>query len=385
MTKQKYRIERSDIYDLKILLKQCVSIVVAVFCLSPCSATDEEQHQITIKKDSQEFVYELPYQDILSPQTATERVWKEAEIQLLKQQVEGTLNLVRIALNDTSTYVLDASDGYIKQLDYESDTMTRIGQGKGNGPGEFTFPFDFDIDPAGNFVVMDIAKRALITLDSEGEPISTLQFGSASPTTLTVLDDTRTIVMINGRLDERLLGTDGLFQIYDRESNELRLFNDFLSGREHLPPLSGIEMAFTGTLLTDGGAVIFLPKNINHIIRMNENGDVTYARKTLDDAALPAIQSSTNGNVMGGSLTDDSPTTSLDGFLIGDELAIWSKTGIDKHGGHVIDVYESSSGDYKYSINFPELGAITGLAMGAERLSTINADGSVSVWRYEVL
>lgn len=375
---------KSNMFHVYFIKRFTISLVT-VLCFIACSEMNKENSQILIEKNSEEFVYELPYQDIISSQTATERVWKEAEIQLVRQHAEGIFSPVRIALNDTSTFVLDASDGYIKQVDHASDTMMRIGQGKGNGPGEFEFPFDFDIDPAGNFVVMDIAKRVVITLDSDGEPIRTLQFGSASPTTLTALDETRTIVMINGRLDERLLGTDGLFQIYDRESNELRLFNDFLRGAEHLPPLIGLEMAFTGTLLNDGEDVIFLPKNINHIIRMNENGDVTYARKTLDDAALPAIQSSTNGNVMSGSLTDESTTTSLDGFLIGEKLAIWSKTGIDKHGGHVIDVYNSSTGDYRYSINFPELGAITGLAMGAETLSTINVDGSVSVWRYEVL
>ena len=121
-------------------------------------------------------------------------------------------------------------------------------------------------------MVMDIAKRVVITLDSDGEPIRSLQFGSASPTTLTALDETRAIVMINGRLDERLPGTNGLFQIYDRETNELELYNDFLSDREHLPPLIGLEMAFTGTLLDVAGDVIFLPKNINQIIRMNKTG-----------------------------------------------------------------------------------------------------------------
>src|SRR6056297_3064540 len=376
---------RARTYQRIHLTSQLIIGLLIGLLLFSCNTVDDRDNKIIIQKDSQEFVYELPYQDIISPQTATERVWKEADIQLVQQHAEGIFSPVRIALNDTSTYVLDASDGYIKQLDHESDTLTMIGQGKGNGPGEFEFPFDFDIDPAGNFVVMDIAKRVVVTLDPSGDPLQTFQFGSASPTTLTALDETRTIVMINGRLDERLSGTNGLFQIYDREANELELYNDFLSDREHLPSLVGLEMAFTGTIVNDQGNLIFLPKNMNQIIRMNENGDITYARNTLDDAPLPGIQSSTNGNIMGGSLSDESPTTSLDGFLIEDMIAVWSKTGIDKHGGHVFDFYDSITGDYKHSINVPELGSVTGLAMDSDIISTINADGSVSVWRYNVL
>lgn len=375
---------KSNMHHVYYIKRFTISLVTVLFFIS-CSELNYENSQILIEKNSEEFVYELPYQDIISSQTATERVWKETKNQLVRRHAEGIFSPVRIALKDTSSFVLDASDGYIKRINHFSETMTKIGQGKGNGPGEFEFPFDFDIDSAGNFVVMDIAKRVVVTLDPSGEPLKTFQFGSASPTTLTTLDETRTIVMINGKLDERLSGTDGLFQIYDRETNELELYNDFLTDKEHLPSLIGLEMAFTGTIVNDQGNLIFLPKNINHIIRMNENGDLIYVRKTLDDAPLPAIQSSTNGNLMGGSLTDKSPTTSLDGFLIGDMIAVWSKTGIDKHGGHVFDFYDSSTGDYKHSINVPELGAITGLAMDSEFLSTINADGSVSVWRYNVL
>jgi len=366
-------------------IKRLTIILVTVFCFTSCSDLNKNDYQIFIEKDSEEFAYDLPYQDMISSQTADERIWKEADIQLMRQHSEGIFNPVRIIQDNASTYVLDASDGYIKKVDHESEAVTLIGQGKGNGPGEFTFPFDFDIDPAGNFVVMDIAKRAVITLDSKGEPLSTFQFGAASPTTLSAMNDNRVIVMINGSLDENLSGSDGLFQMYNRETNDLKLFNDFLSGLEHLPPLSGLEMAFTGTLLNDQGNLIFLPKNINHIIQLKESGDITYARKTIDHAPLPGVSSSTNGNVIGGSLSAESPTTSLDGFLIGNEIAIWSKTGIDKHGGHVIDFYDQLTGDYNYSINIPELGAISGLAMDDNILSTINADGSVSLWRYRVL
>ena len=64
---------------------------------------------------------------------------------------------------------------------------------------------------------------------------------------------------------------------------------------------------------------------------------------------------------------------------------VWYRLDLDKHGGHVIDFYDSSTGDYKHSINVPELGGITGLAMDYEFISTMNADGSVSVWRNDVL
>ena len=180
---------------------------------------------------------------------------------------------------------------------------------------------------------MDIAKRVVTTLDFTGNLLSKFQFGGASPTTITALDDNRAIVRINGRLDERLSGTDGLFQIYDRKTNELQLFNDFMSDTEHLPSSNGLEMAFTVALLNDQGNLIFLPNNINHVILIDENGNIAYARKTIDHASLPGIQSSANGNLISGSLTEGSPIISLDGFLVGDVITRWSKTGIDKHGG----------------------------------------------------
>lgn len=362
-------------------IRRILVITIAVLCFSACSESEKEAYEIIIQQDSQEFAYKLPYQDLIISQDTDVRSWREADVQLVRSHSDGLFNPVRIVLNNDSTFVLDASDGYIKKIDHNSESVTQIGMGKGNGPGEFTFPFDFDIDSSGNFIVMDIAKRALIFLDSKGEPMRTFQFGSASPTTLTAMDDNRVIVMINGNLEGNSSGFDGLFQMYNRESNELQLFSDFLTGTEKLPPLSGIEMAFTGTLINDLDNLIFLPKNINHIIRMNQTGGISYARKTIDQAELPVVNSTVNG----ATLSSESNTTNLDGFLIGNDLATWSKTGINKHGGHVIDFYNSSTGDYKYSINIPDLGAISGLAMDENLVSTINGDGSVSVWRYEVL
>lgn len=110
--------------------------------LLACSVSEKDDYQIIIQKDSQESVYELPYQDIISSQTATERVWKEADAQLVRNQSDGIFTPVRIIMNNASTFVLDAPDGYIKQADHESETMTRIGQVKGNGPGEFTYPIE---------------------------------------------------------------------------------------------------------------------------------------------------------------------------------------------------------------------------------------------------
>jgi hypothetical protein len=363
------------------IIRRLSIVSIAVLFFTACSESEKEAYEIIIQQDSEEFVYKLPYQSLITSQDTKERVWKEADIWLVRQLSEGMFNPVRIIQDKASTFVLDASDGYIKQLDHESETVTRIGQGKGNGPGEFTFPFDFDVDPLGNFIVMDIAKRALITLDSNGEPLSTYQFKSASPTTLSVINEKLAVVMINGSVEGNSSASDGLFQMYNRETNELQLFNDFLTGMENLPPLSGLEIAFTGTLLNDLGSLLFLPKNINHIIRVTKDGEIAFVKNTIDQAGLPVVHSSVNG----ASLSSESFSTSLDGFLIGNNMAIWSKTGIDKHGGHVIDFYDQLTGDYKYSINIPELGAISGLAMGPKIISTINADGSVSVWQYDVL
>ena len=236
MKERKKRTFLSEIYDQKILRRHLLVIVTAVLSFSACYDSDDQDYQIIIRQDSKEFVYELPYQEIISSQTVDVRTWKEVNVQLVRNFSDGLFSPVRIITKNATTFVLDAPDGYIKKIDHDDEPIAQIGQGKGNGPGEFTFPFDFDIDRLGNFVVMDIAKRIVVTLDPNGEPLKTFQFGFASPTTLKALDETRAIVMINGRLDERLSGTDGLFQTYNRETNKLELFNDFLSNTEHLPP-----------------------------------------------------------------------------------------------------------------------------------------------------
>lgn len=361
-------------------VRRLLVFTIAVLYFNACFDSKKNEFEIILLQDTDEYKYELPYQEIITSQDTGERIWKEAGIQLLKNQSDSLYSPVRIVIKDGLTFALDPVDGYIKKIDHQTAKMVFLGQGKGNGPGEVNFPFDFDIDPLGNFIVLDIAKKALITLDSQGEPLDSYQFRSASPTTLSIIDERLAIVMINGSLHGNPSETDGLFQLYDRETKELSLFSDFLSGRQNLPPLNGLEMAFTGTILNDHQHLIFLPKHINQIIRIDQNGEIIYARKTVDKSELPVVTSSVNG----ASLSSESKTALLNGFLIGNDIIIWSKTGITKYGGHVFDFYDQSTGDYKYSVNIPELGAVTGLAMGSEIISTINIDGSVSVWSFEV-
>ncbi|NBC64650.1 MAG: hypothetical protein GVY07_03150 [Bacteroidetes bacterium] len=373
---------------MKSYLKTIFSVIFFIaFILTSCLNKGNDNHSITIEYRDELLEYQLPYRNFIELQESEERIWKTPSVSKIYDASDGLFSPIRLTLKDSTVYILDPADGYIKAIDRDKTTIRKIGPGKGNGPGEVSFPFDFDIDESGNFILIDINKRALITWDKDGVPIDAHFFKHASPTTLTSAGERKAVIMVSGSHTE--FSDTGFFQFYDIEGSKVTQHQDFLTNTEHLPPFIGLERAFTGRILFDNHQTIYLPRHLNHIIYISSTGEIDLVRQTVDDIQLPTISSNSEnsgstGFIASTSLSGNSEIANLDGFLVDNNLVIWSRPGNNKYGFHVFDYYDRNNADYKFSVKIPELGAVAGLSMNENYIATINSDHSVSLWEYSI-
>jgi|AntRauTorckE6833_2_1112554.scaffolds.fasta_scaffold05966_5 hypothetical protein len=374
---------------MKLYLKILPSIYFFIaFILTSCLNKGNDNHVITIEYSGDVLEYQLPYRNFIQLQESDERIWKNPSVNKVYNVSDGLFSPIRVALKDSTVYILDPYDGLIKAIDHELATIRKIGPGKGNGPGEVSYPFDFDIDKAGNFILMDIEKRAVITWDKHGVPVNDFFFKHATPTTLTSAGENKIIVMVGGG-NYTDFNNNGLFQLYDVDENETISYSDFLTNAEHLPPFIGLERAFIGRILFDNHKIIYLPRHLNHIIYISSTGDIDFVRQTVDDIQTPTIQfnsenSGSAGFIASTSLSSDSEIANLNGFLVDNSLVIWSRPGNKKYGHHVFDYYDRENADYRFSIKIPQLGAIADLAINENYIATINSDNTVSLWEFSI-
>lgn len=365
-----------------------ILFVNVILFTSSCMNSDKDSYVVDITYGDEIIQYPLPYRTNILLQNSTERIWKKAHVNRVYDGINVTYSPVRVQIRGDKIFVLDASDGYVKRIDYTTGDIYKLGPGKGNGPGETSFPFDFDIDSNGNFLIIDLNKISLISLDSEGNPIIDYSFKYITPTTLVSVAEGMAIIMVGGgsTLDK---DEKGLFQLYEIEKNKISKYSNFLINTENLPPFIGLEMAFTGRILYDNNRLIYLPRHLNHIIYISTNGEVELARETIDEINMPKIISSGHNRESPGGFTsvklsNDSEVANLDGFLVGDELIIWSRPGNKEFGSHIFDYYDKLNGDYKFSVKISDLGSVSGIDMNGNYIATINSDFSVSLWEYEI-
>lgn len=352
------------------------------FC--SCETTGNNDDGISIEFKNENYSYRLPYSNQIISQEKDERVWRNISVKKVIDLNDSLFSPIRILQKEKSIFVLDAADGFIKKIQSESGHIEKIGPGRGEGPGEVNFPFDFDIDKQGNFYLIDLRKRALIIWDSKGRPLIDYFFKFITPTTLTATEDERVLLMVGGTgLESDKLG---FFQSFDLNSKELEVYSAFLTNIDHLPPIVGLETAMTGTILNDGQELLYIPKHLNHLVMFSNEGESYRVRKTIDEEHYPGIVVKEN-SVFGGvstSLSSDTKTINLDGFVVDNHIIIWSKPGNIKYGSHVFDFYEKISGLYLFSIRIPELGQVAAVSFSSKFISTINSDHSISQWEYEI-
>ncbi len=358
-----------------------IPVLLIVVALSSCKSEgdDNHKHSISIEYDGVSIEYKLPYGSLIERQSRQQRVWKNVSATKFETISEDIYSPIRIALVDSTVYVLDPADGFVKAFQHGSEELRFIGPGKGPGPGEVSFPFEFAISKNGNFILTDIEKRSLIVWDRYGNPVIDYVLKHVIPANVAPLDEQNVLVMVSG---SNITGIE-LFHIYNIEKNSTRLFSEFLTDADHLPPLVGLDRAFIGKVLSENDRIIYVPKHLNHIIHMSSDGEIELVRQTIDETSYPRIiQTGMNSSAsfVSTSLSSDSEIANLDGFLAGENLIIWSRPGLIQYGHHVFDFYSKKNGDYQYSIGIPEIGGVAGLSINENFIATINSDSSVSLW-----
>jgi hypothetical protein len=263
--------------------------------------------------------------------------------------------------SENNVYVLDQSDKKIKKFSTNGNLLAKLGPGSGRGPGEFILPFDFAIDSTGNFYVVDLNRRALISLDSKGNYRWQKVFKHDSPTRVSA-GDSEIILSISG------INSSHPFKSFRKDGTVGIRYNSLFkyTGDTDLPAFVSIDgKATVGKFISySAGKLIFAPRFLSHLIFFDRRGSVDFVVETIDQVPIPQKKYSDEMIDLGGgkkmpNASFSGKAGSLDINIIDNFLIVWSKTGNKEFGYQTFDVYSLHNGKYLYSFMVKELGGIS--------------------------
>lgn len=317
--------------------------------------------------------YLFPYKYEIKEQNASQRKWKKVPIEELFSitGIDDSLKFqpLRLREGNGSIFILDGANGIIKKFDMNGNFIKNFGGGFGNGPGEFTHPFDFDIDNNGNFYVVDIGKKSIISLNNEGKYRWQKLYKHNTPSLISVKDST-IIASVTG------LRTNHIFELIHRDGQIISNYQSIVKRPDEVidETVNVIGKPLLGKFAISEKKLIFIPTYIPQIIYYNLSGEIERAVSMIDKANNPILKFDKD-NVHG--LPGYFPTSfegvevNLGFSIVEGELINWSKIGNQEFGAHIFDVYDLNNGFYKYSFKL-DLGPISDFSISGNNIFTIN-------------
>ncbi|MFP8489613.1 6-bladed beta-propeller [Gracilimonas sp. Q87] len=245
---------------MKRVFKSCIYIFLSIFWITSCNQSEEG---IVVKWNNEDYVFPFNYE--IEKQEASERTWKDVhlkEIFIVKGLSDSSIfQPLKINVDDSSVYILDATDGYIKQFDFKGNFRRNVGGGLGNGPGEFDQPFDFSMDLHGNIYVIDIGKRSLVSLNNEGGFRWQKLYKHNSPGHVSA-SDSNIIASVTG------VDIDYIFERYDIKGNLKGVYSKLVKNPDDSldEQIKVFGKPFIGNFEIQEDLTIFIPRYLSQII-----------------------------------------------------------------------------------------------------------------------
>jgi len=277
--------------------------------------------------------------------------------------------------NSGNIYVLDMADCCVKKFNSKGIFIRKYGR-KGRGPGEFMSPFKIDITEDGKLLVLDpnLNKCELF------EANNTKQFKLSSMPYGVFFFDSQFFVTFQ-MIDPFKSSAIYKYNITNGSSEECQnlIYNNTDISLGPLPFLNG------DIYRIDNDGFVYVPYFMNHFVKYSNEGEIIYARKTIENLKLPSAKR--DNPKIASFILPEEYRSSLTAFVVDNKLynvsyqAMKKKaTGID----YVIDVYSLSQGKYLYSFKLLDQEKMMNIYMNKERLYLLKDTMELEVLSYKI-
>ena len=316
-------------------------------------------------------------------QSKDERLWKEVSFKKVNSFGgirDSLLFMPQRMYFEKNGYlsVLDGVDGFIKQFDSDGNYLMQFGKGKGSGPGELSFPFDFTKDKNGNYCIIDLDEKKIVCLNPEEDIVLEEYFKYDTPGRIFPAHEKGVYVTTTPEKEK-------LVNIIDVNGTKTPYLNVPIHGKHNDLPerVFPYGMPYLGEYIDTEFGVIYVPTFISQIIFYDREGAIKKSIKTIDNK-LDILELHFNNKQNG--IYIQEPFTSnrinLAAFITNNKLGVWSKAG-EQITSHAVDFYDTLSGEYEFSIDVSQVGAISQIIIKENKIYTSNfSTGVINIWEY---
>lgn len=307
--------------------------IIAIICI--CTACNSEQTQ----RSSEVFLAG-------KAQTSTSRIFEDRIGSPDEFASLDTLDLFRPYLFDVGNNKVVIYSGpenskfWVAYTENPSENFTFGSYGR--GPGEYLNPIDVEFANDGSIFVMDSQLRRLDIWSQSGELKESKLIDSFAPFRITLPEHSNEL-LIFAPSEERL------FHRYDSRYNHLSSFQTASDSLRFL--LKNVYLS--GEIDSDANAIYYAGNGNHFFKKYSSDGELLFSRVMIEEISPPSLvaESVDNGGGETLKISDDFKRAARTIKYYQNKIYVLYFGNNVNLIGRTIDVYNSDSGDYLYSLN----------------------------------
>lgn len=211
----------------------------------------------------------------------------------------------------------------------------------GKGPGEYLSPIDIEFSADGSIYVMDSRLRRLDKWSATGEIIESKVFETLEPYRMALAEVSNDLYIFTPPRNQ-------LFHRYDRDYNYV---SSFQSSSDSLR-LFLRRVQLSGEINSDPNGLYYAGYGNHFLKKYSFDGELLYSRKMIEEIQPPSIITEETGdsNSTMFRISDDFKPAARTMMSYQDKIFVLYLGNDSNLMGRTVDVYNSDSGDYLYSL-----------------------------------
>ncbi len=270
-------------------------------------------------------------------------------------------------------YVLDQISKCVKKFSSRGKLVKKYGR-EGSGPGEFQYPTRLYLDIQKNVYVYD---SKLNRLSAFREKFIGFQIkADIFPTEFCPLDVNNLVIL------KYSLNSFDILEKYNFEGQRLMTFKTILNEKSRPKNFKFLGHIFMGNIIRlSSKRFVHIPECFNQLFFYNDN-KIEKIISTIDNTTHPILDMEYgSGYFHIPYKTLENYKINIASFLVGKDLFIFSKKGSEKNN-IMIDVYNSDTGAYKYSLKIFGLESFIAIEITGNKIYLITEDLKIKVYSY---
>jgi hypothetical protein len=211
----------------------------------------------------------------------------------------------------------------------------------GRGPGEYLNPIDIEFSADGSIYVLDSRLRRLDKWSATGEIIESKVFETLDPYRMALAEVSNDLYIFTPPRNQ-------LFHRYDRDYN---YDSSFQSSSDSLRIFLR-SVLLSGEITSDSNGLYYAGYGNHFLKKYSFDGELLFSRKMIEEMQPPSIITEKTGDGNGAMLriSDDFKPAARTLMSYQDKIFVLYLGNDSNLMGRTVDVYNSDSGDYLYSL-----------------------------------